>query len=167
VIAQARRLVALVDPAAPSQGLHAEEEVQRLCETLLDWEAAATADHAAEAIPSHTAALVAEAEAWLRAHLQEPIRIDDLARHLCRTPRSLQLAFQRERGCSPMQRLKRLRLQALHRRLQRQDLATQPVAGLLASVGLPGDGRIRSEFRDWCGASPQELRRQALEPVRR
>jgi transcriptional regulator GlxA family with amidase domain len=65
--------------------------------------------------------IVAEAEAWMAARLDQPLRICDLAHELELTPRSLQLAFQSECGCSPMQRLKRLRFEALHRLLERPD----------------------------------------------
>ena len=163
VIAQARQLADLVCNSGPaSSGLQPQEEVQCLYETLLDLEAVHTEGSASPPPPSRSAAIVAEAETWLQERLQQPLRIADLARQLALTPRSLQLAFQRERGCSPMQRLKRLRLQALHRLLQRPELGALPLEALLASVGLPGYGRIRSEFRRWCGSSPQELRHQVL-----
>jgi len=163
VIGQAHQLASLLGrPDQASSGLQPQEEVQRLCETLLDWESASMGCRAGPELPSRSAAIVAEAEAWLLEHLQTPLRIGDLARQLERTPRSLQLAFQRQRGCSPMQRLKRLRLQALHGLLARPELGSLPLEGLLASVGLPGYGRTRAEFRSWCGSSPQELRQQVL-----
>ncbi len=163
VIAQARQLADLVcRPALAGSGLQPQEEVQRLCETLLDWQAAHTESSAGPLPPSRSAAIVAEAETWLQEHLQQPLRIGDLARQLALTPRSLQLAFQRQRGCSPMQRLKRLRLQALHHLLQRPELGALPLEALLESVGLPSYGRTRAEFRHWCGSSPQELRHQVL-----
>jgi len=165
VIGQARQLVALVSrPGQACSGLQPLEMVQRLCETLFDWESAYTGCRAGPELPSRSAAIVAEAEAWLLEHLQTPLRIGDLARQLELTPRSLQLAFQRQRGCSPMQRLKRLRLQALHGLLARPELGSLPLERLLASVGLPGYGRTRAEFRAWCGSSPQELRHQMLTP---
>ena len=163
VIAQAHQLAALVSrPDQASGGLQPQEEVHRLCETLLAWEQAAGDRASGLQAPSRSAAIVAEAEAWLQQHLREPLRIGDLARQLALTPRSLQLAFQQERGCSPMQRLKRLRLQALHGLLQRPELGSLPLERLLSAVGLPGYGRIRVEFRHWCGSSPQELRHQVL-----
>ena len=163
VIHQAHQLAALVAGNVQGlEGLHPEEQVQRLCETLLDWEAAHTEGSAGPPPPSRSALIVAEAETWLQEQLQQPLRIADLARQLALTPRSLQLAFQRERGCSPMQRLKRLRLQALQGLLQRPELGAVPLEALLASVGLPGYGRTRAEFRRWCGSSPQELRHQVL-----
>lgn len=54
------------------------------------------------------------------------------------------------------------RLKALHGLLQRPELGSLPLERLLAAVGLPGDVRIRVEFRPWCGSSPQELRHQVL-----
>lgn len=162
VIAQAQRLAALVGRSAVSGAWQPEEEAERLLEALLAWEAVHSPSLQALQSPRRTAAIVAEAEAWLQAHLQQPLRIADLARQLSLTPRSLQLAFQRELGCSPMQRLKRLRLQALHRLLQRPELGAQPLERLLEGVGLPAYGRTRTEFRAWCGSSPQELRHRAL-----
>ena len=163
VITQARQLVALVSrPGQAYSGLQPLEMVQHLCETLFDWESAYTGCRAGPELPSRSAEIVAEAEAWLLEHLQAPLQIGDLARQLELTPRSLQLAFQRQRGCSPMQRLKRLRFQALHGLLARAELGSLPLERLLASVGLPGYGRTRAEFRAWCGSSPQELRHQML-----
>lgn len=164
VMAQAQRLAALVGCSAASGAWQPEEEAERLLEALLDWEAVQSSGSEALLPPSRSAAIVAEAEAWLQARLQQPLRIDDLARQLSLTPRSLQLAFQRELGCSPMQRLKRLRLQALHRLLQRPELGAQPLERLLQAVGLPGYGRIRAEFRAWCGSTPHELRHRVLNP---
>lgn len=77
----------------------------------------------------------------MAAHLGDPLRIADRARHRSLTPRSLQFAFQCERGCSPMQWPKRLRHRALHSLLCRPELGSEPLEGVLASVGLPGYGR--------------------------
>lgn len=162
VIGQARRLAALAGRSDPSGAWHPEEEFERLLEALLDWEVAQRPTRQPQQPPSRSAAIVAEAEAWLQAHLHQPLRIADLARQLSLTPRSLQLAFQHELGCSPMQRLKRLRLQALHRLLERPELGAQSLERLLDAVGLPGYGRIRGKFRAWCGSSPQELRLRVL-----
>ena len=164
VIGQARRLAALSEGSLTRGEWHPEEEVERLLETLLAWEAVQGAVHDARVSPTRSAAIVAEAEDWMMSHLHLPLRIGDLARQFSLTPRSLQLAFQRERGCSPMQRLKRLRFQALHRLLERVELGAQPLERLLDGVGLPGYGRTRAEFRAWCGSSPQELRHRALNP---
>lgn len=112
--------------------------------------------------PSRSAAIVAEVEDWLPAHRHQPLRIADLAQQLSLTPRSLQLAFQRELGFSPMQRLKRLRLKALHRLLQCPDLGVEPLAKLLDGVGLPSYGRTRKGVRVECASSPQELRQRVL-----
>jgi AraC-like DNA-binding protein len=162
VIDQALRLVALLGRSGSRGAWSAEEETEHLLEALLTWEAAQSPSLHDQPPPSRSAAVVAEAEAWMQAHLHQPLRVPDLARQLSLTPRSLQLAFQRELGCTPMQRLKRLRLQALHRLLERPELGAQPLQHLLAGVGLPGYGRTRAEFRDWCGSSPQELRHRAL-----
>ncbi len=163
VIAQAHQLAAQVcHPATLNEAGLAEQQVQRLCESLLHWEVASSGSASAVHPPSRSAAIVAEVEAWMGAHLSEPLRIADLAHQLALTPRSLQLAFQHECGCSPMQRLKRLRLRALHEQLERGDNGAVPLEELLGSLGLPRYGRTRSEFRRWCGSSPSEHRRDAL-----
>jgi AraC-like DNA-binding protein len=163
VIAQVHQLATLVErPATANAGLHPEEQVQQLGEALLNWEAAATGQAEAPAAPNRSAAIVAEAEAWMTARLEQPLRIADLARALELTTRSLQLAFQRECGCSPLQRLKRLRFQALHRLLERPDHGVLSLDILFGSVGLPRHGRTRQEFGSWCGSLPSEHRRLAL-----
>ena len=63
-------------------------------------------------------------EAWMEDHLADPISIDDLAAAVKLAPRSVQYAFRRTRGCTPMQAL-------IGRRLDRDHLA-------LVVAGLPG-----------------------------
>ncbi len=57
-------------------------------------------------------------EEWMEAHLSERIGIEDLARAVRLAPRSVQYAFRRYRGCTPMQallarRLERARMELL------------------------------------------------------
>jgi transcriptional regulator GlxA family with amidase domain len=56
---------------------------------------------------------------WIQAHLHTPITATELSRRSAYSLRNLQHLFQRRFGCSPMQWVKRQRLEAVHRDLQR------------------------------------------------
>jgi transcriptional regulator GlxA family with amidase domain len=152
-----------------SQVLNAERQEHRLAAgqlaalpAVVRSAPSATGQAEALAAPNRSAAIVAEAEAWMTARLEQPLRIADLARALELTTSSLQLAFQRECGCSPLQRLKRLRFQALHRPLERPDSGVLSLDILFGPVGLPRHGRTRQEFGSWCGSLPSDHRQLAL-----
>lgn len=83
---------------------------------------------------------VRQAEAWLEAHACEPITMDELARALGISLRTLQHGFRRSRGLSPSQFLRACRLELAHRRLLTPDPGTSVTAVALdCGFGHLGD----------------------------
>jgi AraC-like DNA-binding protein len=101
------------------------------------------------------------AVAFINAHAHEDIGITQIAQAGRVGPRGLQQAFRRYRDTTPMQYLRRVRLDRAHREL----LAGHPhrgdtVSAIAARWGFAHAGRFSAAYRDAYGYSPsQTLRR--------
>ena len=86
-------------------------------------------------------------------HLADPISIDDLAAAVNLAPRSIQYAFRRRRGCTPMQALHERRLVRARQELLEADpsLTVTEVATL---CGLYHLGRFARRYRERFGEAP-------------
>jgi AraC-like DNA-binding protein len=100
-----------------------------------------------------------KAEDFLQCHAHRPITIDDVARHLDISTRSIYEGFRRHLGTTPMQRLKEIRLYRA-----REDL----IAGNGASVttiamtwGFTHLGKFSHDYRSRFGELPSETLRAA------
>ena len=104
---------------------------------------------------------VAYVEAWIDAHLGEAITMGRLCTATGVSARSLQLAFQRRHGMSPMRYLFERRLAAAHRRIVGGD-GREDVTGIATGLGFTHLGRFAVAYREAYGESPsQTLRRHA------
>lgn len=94
---------------------------------------------------------VARAVAWLRDHFTEPLRIEDLARHVGMSTSSLHHHFSAVTAMSPLNYQKRLRLQEARRLmwLDRLDVGT---AG--HRVGYQSASQFSREYRRMFGVAP-------------
>ncbi|MCK6490917.1 MAG: AraC family transcriptional regulator [Planctomycetes bacterium] len=103
------------------------------------------------------AAGLAPLATWVRAHLAEPIRLDDLAAVAGVSKSRLHARFQAELGLPPLAWVRELRLQAARDRL----LATgEAVAGIGAACGFPDQFHFSRAVRARFGLSPLRLRAQ-------
>lgn len=102
---------------------------------------------------------VAAAEAVMRRGLSERLNLRNIAEACQCSERTLQLAFQREMGCSPMQRLRELRLDAMQAELA--DGAS--VRDACAAAGLAASGRTSMLYQERFGQRPVERRKAAGE----
>jgi AraC-like DNA-binding protein len=98
---------------------------------------------------------VRKTEAWMQAHLGEAVGIEDLAKVAGVAPRSVQTAFRRLRGCTPLGALNRFRLESARENLLNPD-ATTTVAGVAADTGFSQLGRFAVRYRDRFGEKPSE-----------
>jgi transcriptional regulator GlxA family with amidase domain len=73
--------------------------------------------------------------------------------------RSLQLAFRRHRGTTPMAAWRRIRLEAARAALVRADGAAS-IGGIAADHGFSNPGRFTKLFREAFGQSPTQILRQ-------
>ena len=106
-------------------------------------------------------ARVRQIEEWIDAHFDEPIGIEDLARHAGVGVRSVQTAFRRLRGCTPMQMVLRRRLEAAREMLGCAKPGTT-VTQVAIECGFFNFGRFSSRYGDMFGKTPsQSLARAA------
>ncbi len=94
-------------------------------------------------------------EAWVEENLGEPIGIEDLATVAGISARSVQNAFRRHRGCTPMQFVLNRRLNRARELLQ----APQPqttVTAVAVECGVFQFGRFAVQYRQRFGEKPSE-----------
>jgi AraC-like DNA-binding protein len=102
-------------------------------------------------VDGSSVAVVARAIAWIRAHYDEPIRVDDLAAEVSLSVSSLNRHFRAATSMSPLQYQKQLRLQQARLRL----LANPAdVAGAGHAVGYTSASQFTREYRRLFGAPP-------------
>lgn len=96
---------------------------------------------------------VARAEAFMRAHADEPLTILRIARMAGVGPRALQVAFRQRHGASPRAMLQRIRLERAHCRLMSPEFPTSVTEVALQS-GFAHLGRFAAAYRARFGESP-------------
>jgi len=96
-------------------------------------------------------AVVARAVAWIKAHYDEPIRVDDLAAEVGLSVSALNRHFRAATSMSPLQYQKQLRLQRARLRLI---VNPADVAGAGHAVGYTSASQFSREYRRLFGAPP-------------
>jgi transcriptional regulator GlxA family with amidase domain len=100
--------------------------------------------------------LFAETMAWVQAHLDEPVTVDDLARRSAMSRRTFARRFVASTGTTPYQWLLRQRLQRAQRLLETTDLSVDAVA---TRSGFQNAGNLRKHFTVMLLTSPHSYRR--------
>lgn len=98
---------------------------------------------------------VARIEAWIDANLAEPIGVEDLAAVVDLSTRSIQIAFRRLRGCTPMQFVLRRRLERAHALLHTPTPETT-VTHVALECGFSQFGRFAVQYRALFGEKPSQ-----------
>jgi AraC-like DNA-binding protein len=102
---------------------------------------------------------VKRAEAYMRAHADEDISIEQLAKVAGCSVRSLQVAFRRWRDGTPSTAWQRIRIERAHEDLRACD-GSDTVGAIAARYGFSNQGRFARIYRAYYGMSPlQTLRR--------
>lgn len=106
------------------------------------------------------ARLARRAEAWMRDHLAEPVRIPDICLVLRVSRRELEYAFRSVFDQSPRDFLHALRLNAIHLALRQATRAggKQTLLELALAHGVTHAGRFAAHYRDLFGESPSLAR---------
>jgi AraC-like DNA-binding protein len=112
--------------------------------------------------PERMAALrrVRMAEEFLRAHSDDPLTMEDLARAVGVGSRALQLAFRAHRGVSPRALLQGFRMERARARLLAPDPAAS-VTDIALLSGFAHVGRFAAAYRDRYGETPSDTLRRA------
>ncbi|WP_250536511.1 anthranilate 1,2-dioxygenase regulatory protein AndR [Caballeronia sp. AZ10_KS36] len=100
-------------------------------------------------------AFVKRAEEFVRAHAGEPLQLDDIARAAGVSPRTLRERFQNARGMSPMQFVRKVRMEQARAAL----LAAGPrarIADIALACGFLHLGRFSIAYAEAFGELPSE-----------
>lgn len=98
-------------------------------------------------------AQVRRVEDWIDAHIGDPVGIEEMAAVVGVSVRSLQVAFRRLRGMTPMQALQRRRLDHARRMLSHPEAETT-VTTVAIDCGFFHFGRFSGRYRQAFGESP-------------
>jgi transcriptional regulator GlxA family with amidase domain len=92
--------------------------------------------------------------AFVDAHAHTDIALTDIAAAVYVTPRTLQYTFRRYLDMSPMEYLRRVRLDHAHEHLRKADPATTTVGMIAAQWGFAHTGRFSGLYRRTYGRTP-------------
>jgi AraC-like DNA-binding protein len=163
--ASVRRLVRhafaeLRDPSSLlSAGIGAPQFVELLIQSVLrglphNYTSALAGQKKAMAAPRN----VRRAEEFLYAHAADIVTLDEVARAAGCSIRSLQLAFRRFRGTTPMAAPRSMRLQRAREEIIRPD-GPQSVIAVALKYGFANPGRFADQYRRAFGELPSEALR--------
>ena len=96
------------------------------------------------------------AEAYIEAHLDEPLSIAELAAIAGVSARSLQTGFQQFRGTTPMAHLRALRLKRAHDELLAADPQRTSVTDIAMRWGFSHLGKFAVAYKQRFGESPRD-----------
>lgn len=103
---------------------------------------------------------VVKAEEYMRANLDEPLTVSEIAAAIGVSPRSLQLAFREVRSAAPREILALMRLHLVHEKLK-SDKSDAGVTDIALECGVANIGRFASSYRETYGEKPSATRRRA------
>jgi AraC-like DNA-binding protein len=90
---------------------------------------------------------------FMRANMDRPIYLDDIAEGAACSPRRLQIAFRAEFGETPMSMLRKMRLELAEKRLRAGECSN--VTELALSLGFGNPGRFAGESLDASASCPR------------
>ena len=99
-------------------------------------------------------ALLRKAVAFIDAYAHTDIALTDIAAAVYVTPRTLQYTFRRYLDMTPMEYLRRVRLDHAHEHLRRADPATTTVSMVAAQWGFAHTGRFSALYKRTYGRAP-------------
>ncbi len=151
-----------VSAAAPSA--MADADVRRqysrmLMEILLTAATHSHSDSLSQGSQRAEAWHVGHARDYIHAHLAEDISIADIAAKVGVTARTLQNGFRKTFNLTPVEYVRRARVEALRRALLAAD-ETAGVTNLMTNVGIVNFGRYAQYYREQVGVSPSATLRE-------
>lgn len=106
--------------------------------------------------PFRRATLVQEAEAYMLAHLDEPLTLAAICKAVKTSKSALSYGFQDIFGLSPMAYLKTVRLNGVRRALKASHPTQATVLGIANRYGFWHMGHFSRDYRQMFGESPSE-----------
>lgn len=104
-------------------------------------------------------ALLRRAITFINENAHGEITLSDIAAAVNVTPRSVQYAFRRHLGITPLEYLRRVRLDRAHRELQTADPRSDTVMAIAGRWGFGHPGRFSSVYKRTFGSPPSETLR--------
>lgn len=111
--------------------------------------------------PTGDGDLFADALGWLRAHLDEPVTVGDLAARSAMSPRTFARRFLASTGTTPLAWIVRERVQLAQRLLETSDWPVEVVA---RRSGFGSPDNLRKHFSHALATTPQAYRRTFRHP---
>jgi len=96
----------------------------------------------------------------MRAKLDEPLAVSEIAAAIGVSPRSLQLAFRQVRSAAPREVLATMRLHLVHEKLK-TDKSPAGVTEIALECGVANIGRFARTYHEAYGEKPSTTRRRA------
>jgi transcriptional regulator GlxA family with amidase domain len=103
--------------------------------------------------------LLARATAFIHENAHRDITLSDIAAAVQVTPRSVQYTFRRHLGTTPLEYLRRVRLDRAHRELQNADPAVDTVTAIAGRWGFSHPGRFSGAYKRTFGWPPSRTLR--------
>jgi AraC-like DNA-binding protein len=100
--------------------------------------------------------LLRRAIAFIDENAHNDIALADIAAAVYVTPRALQYMFRRHLGTTPMEYVRRVRMDLAHNDLVTNDRSTTTVSAVARKWGFPHIGRFAARYRKTYGCSPNE-----------
>jgi AraC-like DNA-binding protein len=100
--------------------------------------------------------LLRRAIAYIDENAQNDIALADIAAAVYVTPRALQYMFRRHLGTTPMEHVRRVRMDLAHQELVTNDRSTTTVSAVARRWGFSHIGRFAARYRKTYGCSPNE-----------
>lgn len=106
--------------------------------------------------------LLPRLERWLDERLKQPLQLVDLARAMALSPRRLQELCREQAGCTPMELLRRMRLDGFAQRLRSHELSHQSISALMRQSGLADSFATHRDFRRRFDCTISDYRRSLV-----
>jgi AraC-like DNA-binding protein len=149
------RTEVLVNDEVMASPLSRAEVFRSLATTLVETFPNPALDALAEAAAGRFAPLtVRRAVTFIEDHAADDVGLADIAAAAGIGPRGLQLAFRRHHDMTPLEYLRRVRLEHAHRDLQSGNPATDTVAAIAARWGFTHHGNFSAAYLRAYGRSP-------------
>jgi transcriptional regulator GlxA family with amidase domain len=103
--------------------------------------------------------MLRSAVAFIHENADADIGLDDIAAAVNVSPRSVQYAFRRNLGTTPLEYLRRVRLDRAHRDLKAADPARDTVTAIAGRWGFSHAGRFSLAYKAAFGTQPSHTLR--------
>lgn len=100
-----------------------------------------------------------KAESYLADNISKRIKLTDIASHCGVSPRTIQLAFQKEHNCGPIEWLRAQRLSRVRKAIQSQG-HSRSLSELSLEYGFNHYGEFSQQYKHAFGESPKDTKRR-------